>query len=158
MHKYIATFDDEQKWGIVKVLDLFVSCLPTSSTDAIFAETAISKMKLKTTQSCETSNCLHRSNLPNQILPQEKTNLTLEFYEIEINGYFWGKNYKFYAIWLAWRQNHVASGRISPKTTLFYKTVWSLTLSTRTFQKFYTDISAISVTFRNSETTMMSKF
>ena len=37
-----------------------------------------------------------------------------------------------------------------PKTTSFYKTAWSPTLFTPTFQYFYTDISAISVTFCNS--------
>ena len=40
--------------------------------------------------------------------------------------------------------------RINPKATIFYKTAWSSALFTPTFQYFYTDISAISVTFRNS--------
>ena len=39
---------------------------------------------------------------------------------------------------------------IYPKITSFYKTVWSPSLFTPTFQYFYTDISAISVTFCNS--------
>ena len=39
---------------------------------------------------------------------------------------------------------------IYPLTTSFYKTAWSPTIVTPTLQYFYTDISAISVTFCNS--------
>ena len=39
---------------------------------------------------------------------------------------------------------------IYPLTTSFYKTAWSPTIVTPTFQYFYTDISAISVIFCNS--------
>ena len=51
---------------------------------------------------------------------------------------------------MVWRQNLITIGRIYLKATSFYKTVWSPTLFTPAFQYFYTDISAISVTFCNS--------
>ena len=56
-----------------------------------------------------------------------------------------------YQIWLVKRQNYIKIGQIYPKTTSFYKTTWSSRIFTPTLQYFYTDISAISVTFRNSE-------
>ena len=39
---------------------------------------------------------------------------------------------------------------VYPKTNSLYKTAWSPTLFTPILQYLYTDISAISVTFRNS--------
>ena len=49
------------------------------------------------------------------------------------------------------RQNLITIGRFYNITTSFYKTGWCSTLFTPTSQKFYTDISAISVTFCNSD-------
>ena len=49
------------------------------------------------------------------------------------------------------RQNLITIGRFYNITTSFYKTGWSSTLFTPTSQNFYTDISAISVTFCNSD-------
>ena len=48
------------------------------------------------------------------------------------------------------RQNLIVIGRIWYKITSVYKTIWPPTLFTPNFQYFYTDISAISVTFCNS--------
>ena len=70
--------------------------------------------------------------------------------EIEIHCFSWGKKAKtsFRLSWLKVR-NPIKVGRICPKTTKFY----IKNSFTSTFQYFYTDISAISVTICNSELT-----
>ena len=97
---------------------------------------------------------LHRANLSFKILPQEKSVKRDKF--STYNVWNWHKKLLFrtttedYIIWGCFEYR--SSCQLHKKTTLSGITACSITLFTPTFQYFYTDISAISVTFHNSET------
>ena len=69
---------------------------------------------------------------------------------MEIIGYFWGKRLKILSNKAGLKTKPHQSCRIYPTITSFQKTAWSPTLFIQTLHYVYTDISAISVTFRNS--------
>ena len=79
---------------------------------------------------------------------QIATNLTHRMYKIKIIGYLWGKRLKIVSNKSGLKKK---PQRIYPKTSSSYKTVWSPTFFTPTFQYVYTDIFVKSVTFRNSD-------
>ena len=72
-------------------------------------------------------------------------NLILKLNEIEINGYVWGERAENFIKFSCLKKKPHKSWQNYPKTTSYYKTILHFLP-----QIFYTDISAISVTFRNS--------
>ena len=76
--------------------------------------------------------------------------MIFELKRFDINGDFWEEMGEISIKKAGFIKKIIKVGRLYPNTTSFYKIAWSQTLFTPTFKYFYTDISAISVTFRNS--------
>ena len=109
-------------------------------------------------QSCKMSNCVHRSNISNQTLPQERRKNRHNFNaQIEEKNqtycYFWGGGGGLVGSHRSPQINQFLNKTLlkfvefTPKLLHFHKSAWSPKMFTPTFHYFYTDISAISVKY-----------